>query len=66
MKNVFNRRTNHIVMHKDGRCMDKLDRITKKLIASKTNRIEMKNCCQHQDKSYRNDKLLSASGQIVS
>ena len=39
-------------MHKDGRCLNKSDRIAKKLIRNRTNRIVTKN-------------LLSAAGQIV-
>ena len=34
----------------------------KNLIGGRTNRIVMKNCCQQQDKSYCNEKLLSAAG----
>ena len=52
-------------MHRDGRCLDKSDRIAKKMIGSRTNRIVMKTYCQQQDKSYRNEKLLSAARQIV-
>ena len=45
-------------MHKDGRRLDKLDRIVK-LIASWANRIVMKNCCQEQDKLYGNAPITS-------
>ena len=41
MKTVVSSRTNRIVMHKDGRCLDKSNRIAQKLIASWTNRIGM-------------------------
>ena len=46
-------------MYKDGRCLNKSDRNTKRLltarqiVGSRTNHIVMKNC-QLQDKSYRN------------
>ena len=32
----------------------------RKLNSCRTNRIVMKNCCQQQDKSYRNEKLSAA------
>ena len=51
-------------MHEDGHCLEKLDRIAKK-IASRKNRIVMKTYRQQQDKLYRNENLLSAAGQIV-
>ena len=38
----------------------------KKLMASRTNCIVLKNCCQQQDESYRIENLSSAAGQIVS
>ena len=34
--------------------------------ASRSNRIVMKTYCQQQDKSYCNEKLFSAIGQVVS